>query len=311
MKRTNLGITFKKGTLFFNLDNMFKIIKHHHKMMTTDKDDKVIAVVGNTGSGKSTLIKHIYDYYYTNILNIKPEEEDLLKFFCHTDQDYAEALHEAKDKKHYMIVHDEAVNILYSKETITKKNRSIAKLFNIIRAKQYYHIFAIPKIWRLDREIKEDRLKGLINVIKVGKFRYACYYNARELPYLFKELEVMRKVYKDSEHEVDIKLCKTMPTIVCQFPDYQGWVQDMYDLKKEENMNNAIDEVYQTISDKTEKAENLKNPYTQKKLTDKQQRIYDLLMTKIPKKDVAEQMGVGSSVISSQIMAIRKKGYDV
>jgi DNA-binding CsgD family transcriptional regulator len=307
-KKINLGVPYKEGFLFYNLNPLKELLEFHYNMMKTDNDDKVICVTGNTGSGKSTLIKHIFDYYYTEILKID-DKTDLLKFFCHTDQDYAEALHLAKDKHYHMIVHDEAVNILYSKEAITKKNRSISKLFNIIRAKKFYHIFAIPKVWRLDKEIREDRLKGLINVIKSGRNRYLCYYSAKKLPYLFKEIEIMRKTYKDSEHDIDIKLCRTKPTFTCEFPNYKGWVDQNYDHKKEENMNNAIDEVYYNISEKNDKAIAVKTQT--RPLTDKQETVYELLLQGKTQKEIAQELGKAISNISDTVGYIRKKGYSV
>jgi energy-coupling factor transporter ATP-binding protein EcfA2 len=315
-KKTNLGVPFREGFLFYNLKPLYELLEFHYNMMQKDNDDKVICITGNTGSGKSTLIKHIFDYYYTQILKEEPNSE-LLQFFCHTDQDYAEALYKAKEKHYHMIVHDEAVNILYSKETITKKNRSISKLFNIIRAKKYYHIFAIPKIWRLDREMREDRIKGLINVVKGNNERYLCYYSAKKLPFLFKEIELMRKTYKDSEHDIDIKLCKTKPSFTCSFPNYRGWVDEKYDEKKEENMNRAIDEVYASISDTNDKkgigvelgAFGVSGAKGKKKLTAIQQEIYDLLQTGLSQKEIGEKLNRSSSAISTSVGGIRKRGW--
>lgn len=304
-RKTDLGVPYREGFLFYNLQPLYNLLEFHHNMMKSDNDDKVICVAGNTGSGKSTLIKHIFDYYYTKILQVENTDE-LLKYFCHTDIDYAEALHSAKEKHYYMIVHDEAVNILYSKEAITKKNKSISKLFNIIRAKKFYHIFAIPKVWRLDKEIREDRLKGLINVVKSGRNRYLCYYSAKKLPYLFKELEVMRKTYKDSEHDIDITLCRTKPTFTCEFPNYKGWVNLNYDEKKEENMNNAIDEVYNNISERVEKKTGQTRP-----LTPRQKEVYDLVMQGKTQAQIAQELGNSTSSICGTIGYIRKKGYSI
>lgn len=304
-KKTNLGVPYREGFLFYNLDPLFRLLEFHHQMMQKDKDDKVICITGNTGSGKSTVIKHIFDYYYTKVLK-KEGNESLLKFFCHTDVDYAEALHEAKDYPYTMIVHDEAVNILYSKETITKKNRSISKLFNVIRAKKFYHIFAIPKIWRLDREVREERLKGLINVVKTSTNRYLCYYSAKKLPYIFKEMEQMRKTYKDSEHDIDIRMLRTKPTFTCEFSDYKGWVQENYDLKKEENMNNAIDEVFESVKEMPNAT-----PRKMMPLTPLQQTIADMMLEGKKQVDIAKELGIHINSLNKYVHYIRKKGVQV
>lgn len=276
--------------------------------MDKDQDDKVLIVVGNTGSGKSTLLKHIYHFYHVTILG-NPEIDETGRFFCHTDQDWAEALRESKDKPLNMISHDEAINILYSKEAITKKNREINKLFSIIRGKRFYHIMCIPKIWRLDKELREDRVKGLINVFKSGDVRYFAYYNARKISFLFKELEVMRKTYKDSEHDIDILKAKILPSFCCRFPDYTGFLNERYDKNKEENMNKAIDQVYSTITESTDKKESLSRDRT-KPLTPAQKRVYDLFLQGKKGVEIAKEMNISVSVVSASKKTIYSKGYD-
>lgn len=310
MKATNGGrIPFENSVMFSSMRPLYSLLDYQHSYMDKDNDDKVVVIVGNTGSGKSTLLKHIYHHWQVKLLK-RPESIETAKFFCHTDQDWAEALKESKDKPLNMISHDEAVNILYSKEAITKKNREINKLFSIIRGKRFYHIMCIPKIWRLDRELREDRVKGLINVFKWGSVRYMAYYNARKISYLFKELEVMRKTYKDSEHDIDIMKAKTLPTFCCRFPDYTGFINEMYDTHKEENMNNAIDQVYSAITESTEKKESLTRDRT-KPLTPAQKRVYDLFLQGKKGVEIAKEMNISVSVVSASKKAIYSKGYDL
>lgn len=288
----------------FNL--MSVLLDKQYKLMHEDNDDRVIVIVGDTGSGKSNLLKHIFHYWQIELLKNEPSEETF-KFFCHTDQDWGKAIYESKDKPFNMVTHDEAINILYSKETITKKNRYINKCFNIIRGKRIYHIFCIPKINRLDSEIREERVKGLWYVYKQGNQRIASYYNTGTIGYLLKEIKVLNKTYKDSRRSPDIKYCKTRPNFSFAFPEYKGWIDKYYDDKKEYNMNKAIDEMYDIIQEKAEE----RKPKEKKELTDQQKQAWDLYKSGADLNTIKDQMNISYSYASSVVLACKKKGYSL
>lgn len=289
----------------YNMQTLFYLLEKQYKLMNDDQDDRVVCIVGETGSGKSNLLKHIFHYWHIEILKNEPNAETYQNF-CHNDQDWVKSIKESKDKPFTMITHDEAVNILYSKEAITKKNRYINKMFNIIRGKRFYHIMCIPKIWRLDSEMREDRLKGLINITKVGKDRIGNYYNAKTLNFLLKEIDVMKKTYKDSKQKPDIKYCKTRPDFSFKIPLYKGWLDKYYNDKKQENMDKAIDEVFDVIMEKREEEQRKKE---KKPLTEQQQRTYELLKSNMKIIDIAKELNRSQSYVSGIVSAIKKKGY--
>lgn len=282
------------------------LLDKQYDLMRKDNDDRVIIIVGDTGSGKSNLLKHIFHYWQVELLG-REESEDTFKFFCHTDEDWGDAIHSSKDMPYNMITHDEAVNILYSKEAITKKNRYINKMFNIIRGKKFYHIMCIPKIWRLDSEMREDRVKGLFYVFKYYNQRVASYYNSQNLGFLMKELEIMKKTYKDSKRTPDIKYCKTKPNFSFAFPEYKGWIDTYYEDKKEHNMNKAIDDMVETIKEKNQE----KKPKAQKELTAQQQTAWDLYKSGADLNTIKDEMNISYSYASSIILACKKKGYSL
>lgn len=236
---------------FDDLRPLKAVIRKNYEEMKESNDDKVLIITGNTGSGKSYLALELFEYYYKDILQI-PLTEDLFEFFAITDRDWINAISLAKDKPFYCIPHDESVNILYAKDAITKKNKTVNKLFKQIRGKRLYHIMLIPQVHRLDREFRDDRVSAIINIKKVrsrdGKSRRILdYYSPSRSKTLLNELDLMKKDYKDKKQKTSLDACKTPPNFSCTIPEYKGMFLELYAPKKDANMDDSIDSTLNAI----------------------------------------------------------------
>ena len=214
--------------------------------MKATNDDKVLVITGHTGSGKSYLALELYEHYYKTIYPLKITKR-IFKTFAIRDKDWIEAIVEFKNDPFMMIAHDEAINILYNRDSITAKNKIINKLFKQIRGKRFYYLMLIPQVHRLDREFRDDRIVGLINVYKKNGIRYAAYYSTKRCDLVLNELDQLMKNRASKAERTDILNTSTPPNFVCRIPEYKGALLGEYKTKKEGNMDTSIDDAANTI----------------------------------------------------------------
>jgi len=225
-----------------------KVLEVHHEKIINDEDDRVVIITGDTGSGKSNFAKHLFDRWYTNILKEKPSK-DLLSFFCFGTKDWSEALHNIhkKNLKCRMLYNDEAINILYYRDSTTKGSKLIKKNFNIIRYLNIYHILTIPNAHELDPEVVRNRVCGMWYLHKYNGKRVASYFNQEGLLKVISELKdiVSQKAYTRNQipKVTDTKAFSNRVFYV--YPSlYKGWLNDSYMDNKHDQAKYAIDELY-------------------------------------------------------------------
>jgi hypothetical protein len=244
---------FQKAKTEHNIGALKRLLHKDLAQMKKEKGDRLVAICGYEGSGKSYLALDLFEEYYDNVLKV-PKNLEIFKYFCSTDVDWALALDKARNKPYYMIAHDEAINILYSKEGATKKNKEVNKLFKKIRGKRFYYLMCIPQPQRIDKEVREERLRMLLFVFKHKGQRWVAVYTKTRLDTVLPELHRMiNSTAKDVKKRPNILDCETAPAVICRIPEYKGRFLDMYAPQKESHMDETIDEVKEVIVGKVSK----------------------------------------------------------
>src|SRR3990167_3655171 len=125
--------------------------------------DFPMAVTGITGSGKSTFLiilgKELgklngneFDFN-VNIAFTRTEMENNIKSLA---------------PRYSLVSGDEMINAMYKRDFQNKKQNNLIKLFNMCRYKNLCIGFAIPRFWSLDKEVRQNYIKLLINVEERG-----------------------------------------------------------------------------------------------------------------------------------------------
>jgi len=127
---------------------------------TTLQSDKdfIIITDGETGSGKSTF-------------SIKLAKKACPWFSIKTDIIYGrdelvEKITTAKNGSAFVC--DEAINLLFKRDFMTKKQKFILRLLDMCRDKNLCLIMCVPNFWSLDKHILEGRVKLRCHISKTG-----------------------------------------------------------------------------------------------------------------------------------------------
>jgi hypothetical protein len=131
--------------------------------------DRVFAITGYEGMGKSNLLLHIFEYWVTEILGeeLTPEH---IQYIGDNKKNFVHALFEAP--KYMMVSHDEAGKDLYSRKSQNSFNTDLNVAYQVIRGSNLFTILVIPSILDLDTFFRKRRVSGLFHVYKEGKVAY-------------------------------------------------------------------------------------------------------------------------------------------
>ena len=238
--------TYDKERSFKEITKLQEI---HYNALSNDEDDRVLIVTGDTGAGKSNFVKWYFDWWYSKILKIKPYKE-LLDYFCYGTKDWTKALKNIYDKeiKYYMLYNDEAINILYYRDSTTKGSKLIKKNFNIIRYLNTYHVLTIPNCHELDPELVRNRVIGMFYVSKYKGKRVASYFSQHDLLRIIAEVKdsIAQKSYKRGENPKVTETKAFNDRLFYVYPPmYKGWVDETYMDSKHEQAGEAVTNLYE------------------------------------------------------------------
>lgn len=214
-------------TLFRAVDVVFeKNTKHDW--------DTVWVITGDEGYSKSTLLKHIIEYWM-KLQKGKCEESDAERISLDI-LEFSKVLKEAK--KFEIIPFDEAAEIS-NKRGMSKLNVILAQTYMIIRADNLFTILVIPSIFDLDGFFAKRRVRALLHVYKRGVFafytkdkvRQIISYNATKL---YKRVNVVPPTFRDT------------------YPKYKGILEEAYQKKKAARMQGARDKLYELLKNESE-----------------------------------------------------------
>jgi len=137
--------------------SIIELIENIRKTLSTDKDFPII-IDGLTGSGKSTiaiqLSKKGCPWFEINNDVIFSRDELIERI--------------STAKLGSFIVVDEAINLLFKRDFMEKKQKFVLKLLDMCRDRNLCLIMCVPNFWSIDKHILEGRIKLRIHVARTG-----------------------------------------------------------------------------------------------------------------------------------------------
>ncbi len=107
-------------------------------------EDHVWIADGIEGSGKS--------FHMIQLCSVVDPTFNI-KRICYTLEEFKKLVRHAKRGEAILI--DEGSKFVYSRETMSKENRQVTKIFQLMRQKGLFVGVCIPRFWKIDSEIRE------------------------------------------------------------------------------------------------------------------------------------------------------------
>jgi GTPase SAR1 family protein len=183
--------------------------------------DTVIAIVGESGVGKSNLALHMIEHWVTKLYG-KVEPSDV-KHMCLTKKQFTDDL---ADCKPFEITAFDEAGELSSRSSLTKFNKDIMIAYQVIRADRIFTILCLPDLFYLDRFFSASRLKALFYVYQRG--RVAIFDRTK-----------LRLILGLNYNRINKNYFVVRPTGVDSFPIYKGVMLEEYKKRKEQKTKEA------------------------------------------------------------------------
>lgn len=213
-----------------DFDDMLEKLLNHTKYLTTDKDDDfLILCAGDTGTGKSMLALHAFDYYM--------KEHADIKYVGLTKGSFATGFKEVQKvpKGFKFLLNDEA-NI-NKRDALSKYNKDLLDLYYSCRGLNIVHWWNNPSVEMIDKPFIKDRVKGfiLITTKDIDRPRVYYYFTKNSL------LKILEK-YKNLDIKTINKVKKKYALYKGWFRDYSGELKMDYLNKKNPRMIEKVDD---------------------------------------------------------------------
>jgi len=153
-------------------------LQHIRKLLRKDFD-YVEVVAGYEGFGKTTLA--IQDAYFV-------DKKFSIDRVCLSGEEFIEVVQKAP--RYSAVVLDEAGPAMFSRDAIRGLNKTLAKLFMVVRHKNLFLVLVLPNFHFIDYYIRVHRISSLTLVLGRGKF--AVYNKAK-----VRNLTTMRSRFMD------------------------------------------------------------------------------------------------------------------
>lgn len=256
--------------------------------------DRVVAITGEEGLGKSNLILSMFDYWYGELLGMDLDSS-LISYLGSNKVEFITALYQcSKDgKKYYMVAHDEAGKDLYSRKAMSSFSSDLNESYQVIRGLNLWTGLAIPSIMDLDSFFRKRRVRYMIHFIGEGKY---AFYSKAKVALLIPEL----KKQSDKNARPDPMKCKDIsPDFIETFPPYKGVLLQPYLKRKENNMKDSVKDMYDKyVTAETRQGAGLTVPAYQKHSA----KIYKLRESGLTWTQISKKMDMAFITL--------KKGYD-
>lgn len=211
--------------------------KIKERLQNTDDDFRLL-ITGETGSGKSFLMLHIYEYV--------SREEATVDCIGTNPETYAQAMRQAdllkkRMKNPVFCVNDEA-NI-FSTETMSKYNKAVQRVMAQNRAAGFFHVWCMPNPGSLQAAFLDEVFDLIIVVLDKHSDkprRFAVY--DRERINKMRDLGNGRKRKLDLPFLIEKNRQKRL-YLGC-FIDYKGHLRKPYLEKKMRKISDTIEEFY-------------------------------------------------------------------
>lgn len=244
-----------------------QILDMVYKHLSKDYDF-VLLVSGDTGTGKSRLILHMIQYWYDTFFD--GCTEDHAAKLTGTPKGWVKSIMECE--RYGINAFDEGGKI-NSRRAMDRMNKIIHETYQIIRAKNYFTIIAIPSIFDLETTFPKRRAKALFHIPRRGIVNF---YSTSKLRRIV-ELNQRRLVKKVNVVRPDVG-----PIF---FDDYKGIMLSKYLEKKDESMDEQLQRLHEEITE-SEGSQKRDEFIKQKKSEGWKDR------------EIAKELGVSQSAIS-------------
>ena len=232
--------TSKYGDLQPIYNFMYSMLEDPNYGIKKRNQDCLFIVSGKTGTGKSRFLMQLFQNWYTEILKVDDYSTNYLDYFAPNSDEYINGLHKLKNKKWHIICNDEATDSIKRRNHMTKKNREISQLFDIMRGLNLIHGLAIPDFSDVEKGYVKQRIDFVIVLVNQGDNYYAKFYSRHRCRELHEDCIKNSRAPEDS---------KILPNFSCKVPLYDGILVNEYEKRKQQGIEISIPEPKQKASD--------------------------------------------------------------
>lgn len=278
----------KNTYMSHSYDSIKPLLQFFTGLYTKDKkglkfseNDMTFLTTGDTGTGKSYFSMLIFEHWYKAVLQVSDYSQDYIEYFPYTDKQWIDAVSAVKEKPNYMVTHDEAINILYSKDAMSTKNKEVNKLFAKIRYNRSVNNLVVPSFLKIDKEFVRDSCNFLIYLERIGEFVYARLYSTDRMKRLLTEARQMIESSGKKSQVFDFLRLKTKPNFTCKVPLYNGILVEAYKEQKIKGVNESIDSAQEKMG------------FNKNKTLELGEKLYDMVVNQTyTKMDAYNAVGV-------------------
>lgn len=238
--------------------------------MSVDNYDFPMVICGEVGNGKSMFVLHFIELWYRVVLRQRLTFQHIRHLQKTRDSWIANF---KKVEKFDINANDEGTNSLMSKESMTKFNITLNKLYNVCRKKLIMTPILIPDYFELPTWYRK-RIRCAIEIDKRGFFNV---YDKQSLS--FANAFNMSKPIKT--------LKRVRPYLKGCFPDYMGVLRDPYDADESKSVDEILDHL--VVESKFENYKSEDVHYS---------RVSTLINQGMSHADIAKKLKIGTKTIS-------------
>ena len=214
------------------------------KDVIDNNQDWVFQICGEVGSGKSTLALQVAMF-------LDPKF-DMSTQMIWDMPDWARFVRVYKDHPFKVMMFDEAVSVLFSRDGSQGTNIDLIKWLTKARASNYFIIFVIPNPWSLDLKVREERSKTMLyvykNVDQKNQRRYYAWYNSGALATIAQKENDGKKILRNPKKFLNTFKPSYIPEA---FPRLEASVEKEYLKYKKTDLNTFEDILIKKYTSKT------------------------------------------------------------
>ena len=213
-----------------------KFISTIKKHITLKSDDYLLMCVGETGTGKSTLMLEAMELFNPSLD---------VSFVGLNPQDHAQALRNAKEYDGDKFCSYDEANI-QKRNSTTKYNKALIDLYLAIRGLKIFHWWNNPSLDIIDKFFIQEKINAVVYVASKD-------INFPRVYYVFHK-DAILNIYDRCKGKLTLKVLKKHAP---EYATYKGWFKSYsgenwkaYCNKKNERMDEKVDDFYSQYGDK-------------------------------------------------------------